>query len=183
MFSIELYQRYVNPTVGVFYAMIHNPNQIFLSDTQIFIPSNMNDSNGISIGILIKKVEILRRRNKPKEPCLNAWKRWDNLTLLRYTNKVGCTAPYHKRLQNFPMCTTERKMKEWRKFPSSTKEEKHYQPCQEMPRIDFIFNKDISRLGNYFLLNIQYPQKATIITQSRAVDGNALIGNIGGYIG
>ena len=33
------------------------------------------------------------------------------------------------------------------------------------------------------MLTIQYPQKAKIITQSRAVDGNALIGNIGGYIG
>ena len=30
---------------------------------------------------------------------------------------------------------------------------------------------------------IGYPREAKIITQSRAVDGNALIGNIGGYIG
>ena len=69
--------------------------------------------------------------------------------------------------------------------PASTKEKTHYQPCQEMPRIDFVNNKGVNTFKGYFIvmLNIKYPQDAKIITQSRAVDVNALIGNIGGYIG
>ena len=34
-----------------------------------------------------------------------------------------------------------------------------------------------------FLYAINYPEEIKIITQSKEVDGNSLIGNIGGYIG
>ena len=183
VFSIEFFRRYVKPVVGSFYAMIHYPNQFLLSDPGSMISSSMNDSKGLSLGILIKKVEILRRRNKPKEPCLTTWRNWDNLTLLRYTKDIGCVAPYQKPLYNFSTCSTKKKLEEWSMFPASTKEKSHYQPCEEMPRTDFVLAEDTKRPRKSFFFSVTYPPKAKIITQSKAVDINSLIGNIGGYIG
>ena len=45
-----------------------------------------------------------------------------------------------------------------------------------------ITHKDHGKKGT-LVVSVQYPEQAKIITQSRAVDFNALIGNIGGYIG
>ena len=61
--------------------------------------------------------------------------------------------------------------------------ENNYRPCQGMPRIDFTYADKIPPLKGMFIVTIAYPQEIKVITQSRAVDGNALIGNIGGYIG
>ena len=65
-----------------------------------------------------------------------------------------------------------------------TKNPKDYQPCQVMPRIDFESYKEFPDDSlKQFMLTVSYPQQVKIITQSRAVDVNSLIGNIGGYIG
>ena len=58
-----------------------------------------------------------------------------------------------------------------------------YQPCQQMPRIDFDLDQGKSDLKGVLVIGVGYPEQVKIITQSRAVDFNALIGNIGGYIG
>ena len=52
-----------------------------------------------------------------------------------------------------------------------------------MPRIDFELTEDLTNFKGHFTLTIGYPRQVKIITQSRAVDVNALVGNIGGYIG
>jgi hypothetical protein len=136
---------------------------------------------------MINKVEILRRRNKPKEPCMAHWKNWDELTFRRQTENIGCTARYHEVRQNFPVCSTAEEMLKWRNMMDIIKKEQYFLPCQGMPRIDFEFTEttktSLFNVTDLFTLTIGYPEQAKLITQSRAVDFNTLIGNIGGYIG
>ena len=65
----------------------------------------------------------------------------------------------------------------------TVKSEENDLPCQVMPRITHDVAKGLNPMNKEFWLNIQYPRRAKIVTQSPAVDTNALIGNIGGYIG
>jgi hypothetical protein len=180
---MELFLRYVKPKPGKVLTIVHNRNQLLLGDSFNVLSLDSNGSDGISIGMLINKVEVFRRRNKPKEPCMTEWKKWDQLALLRYTKYVGCSAPYQKSLENISTCSTKKKMKEWSIFSPLAKNQKDYQPCIGMPRVDFEFSKNLPRHKDIFMLTVGYPQQAKIITQSRAVDVDALIGNIGGYIG
>ena len=60
-------------------------------------------------------------------------------------------------------------------------------PCQEMPDINykhlFYYRKVAENETKVSKIVIQFPQRGKIISQSRAIDGQTLIGNIGGYIG
>ena len=59
-------------------------------------------------------------------------------------------------------------------------------PCQEMSFLFYQWTPWVSN-DSYeslsFPISVMYPDKMKIITQSQALDGHALIGNIGGYIG
>ena len=53
-----------------------------------------------------------------------------------------------------------------------------------MPRIDFdLIKGDNTRKEELMIISLGYPEEVKIFTQSRAVNTDALIGNIGGYIG
>lgn len=184
IFHMDFFRRYVASKKGEIVAMVHHHNQLLLADSFRFLSPDSNGSKSMTIGILVNKVEILRRRNKPKEPCLTDVTHWDLMEVLRYTKEVGCSAPYQKPLENFETCSTEKKMKEWNNFSPVQRNNKGNQPCQVMPRADFEFTTEVGiRWPNHFILGVSYPEQVKIITQSRAVDVNALIGNIGGYIG
>ena len=162
---------------------VHTRQQFFLQDSGKHISLKNNETNGSTLGLVIKKVEVLKRRNKPKEPCLEQYGNWDETAILGHMKHIGCSAPYHKVQPNIPICNTKREMKQWVNMVANIKHKYPNQPCQQMPRIDFeietrfIVNEGI--LGIF----VEYPEHAKVITQSRAVDINTLIGNIGGYIG
>ena len=131
---------------------------------------------------MISKVEVLKRRNKRSSPCLTNWENWDDTTLLKMITDIGCSAPYHVSHHGFPVCSTENELKMWHKMLASVRTKRDEQPCQVMPTLTY----DVLKLPNMepgISIIIGYPREAKIITQSLAVDVNALIGNIGGYIG
>ena len=162
--------------------LFHGRDQFLLSESGKFVVTDENTTNGISIILLISKVEILNRRNKRSSPCLTDWKNWDDLALSKHTSDIGCSAPYHGAYQSFPVCSTENELKRWHKMVPTVKSKRDEQPCQVMPRISYDVIK-MQNMDKELSITIGYPNEAKKITQSRAVDENALIGNIGGYIG
>ena len=56
--------------------------------------------------------------------------------------------------------------------------------CQRISKVDVstAFDGDSVAEG-YLTIILEYPAEAKIITQSKEMDGHALIGNIGAYIG
>ena len=177
-FKLEFYHQLKDTLV-----FFHGRNRLLITDSGKFIPSDENSTTGISKIIFIEKVEILQRRNKRSSPCLTNWKNWDGLVLLKFINEIGCLAPYHGFYQNFPTCSTAKELIKWREMVPTVKSEENDLPCQVMPRITHDVAKGRNPMNKEFWLNIQYPRRAKIVTQSPAVDANALIGNIGGYIG
>ena len=170
---------------------VHGPNQ-FLLQQQNFrsFSRNNNKSNGLSVDVRISKIEVLKRRNKRKEPCVTEWNRWDDLIVLKPIEKIGCSAPYHRSFNEFSVCSRKEDMRalynEWFKV----KNKFEHPPCLGTPRIDarFLFNhiKEINELTkntNIFRVFVRYPEQVMLITQTQSINGQAVIGNIGGYIG
>ena len=176
-FKLELF-KYLKQT----FAMFHGRTQFLLGDSGNFLPSDENATNGISITLLVSKVEVLKRRNKHTSPCVSNSNNWDELALSKHTNDIGCSAPYHGSYQTFPVCSTSYELKRWFKMVPMVKTNREGQPCQVMPRITYDV-LTMPNLDNQVKIGIGYPREAKVITQSRAVDLNVLIGNIGGYIG
>ena len=183
VYRLNLFLRYFKPSSRNVYALVHYPNQLLLADDVQIISSHQNESKGIHMFLNIASVEILKRRNKRKEPCMKSWRYLDELYLEQHIKGTGCRAPYHGAYTQFPVCSTKKQMKDSLYEVANIRSKMYYPPCQEMSKIDFEVKDDKILMEDVFMFTIMFPEKVKIITQSRAVDGHTLIGNIGGYIG
>ncbi len=90
-------------------------------------------------------------------------------------------------MKTFPFCDTERKMEQsvffWADDPGSA----YPIPCEGASNIGYTFSRvasENSRIDpSSLMLFVSYTNKIKTITQSRLIDGHALIGYIGGYVG
>jgi len=166
------------------FAVVHYPNQIVLASNVKLVSFDINGTYGEDIGIAISKAEVVKRRNKATDPCVVQWRNWNELALSKYIVDIGCVPPYLEKHETFPICSTMGELKRWSNIISTMKNQQDYLPCQQMPRIDYDFGTDdIDKNKEILTFSIGYPDQVKIITQSRAVNYEALIGNIGGYIG
>ena len=135
----------------------------------------------------MNNVEIIRRRNKQSNPCIED-QHHDLLMLHDKVMKLGCRAPYHTSIRNaMPICPNKEKMKLAHPSLTDNHHNKYYSlPCQTMSNIDFSFveqeDSDVQRAGSFEVL-LSPTDNYKMIEQSKAIDMQALIGNIGGYIG
>ena len=135
----------------------------------------------------VEMVELLRRRNKPSQPCSAEWKEFDDWILKRHIRDIGCRAPYMKAYENFPICYTQAKIKQ-SIFNWPDAAHKYPAPCEGKSQIGYSslrveYQKDIGIDPSSLMINVQYARKIKIISQSRLIDGQALVGYIGGYVG
>ena len=165
------------------YALAHGPHQSLLTNNIKVVSFDANDIYGGDITFKMSKIELVKTRNKPKSPFVMQWRDWDEFVSLRHIKDIGCIPPYYESHQNVPICSTMKEMKRWYNILATIRNEREYMHCQQMPGIDFEIYKGHNRTHGTFTISIGYPELVKIITQSRAVDVNALIGNLGGYIG
>ena len=200
-FGVEVknsYMKHVQAIMTVFKASLGNllrhigkvrvkfsyPQQI-LPDTKSeqLIWHDLNKITNIQI-FRIKTVEILKRRNKRKERCFEDWRNFDELVLKRHIENVGCRAPYHGPYKQFPVCDTQRKIKESVYEVGKVRSKYFPPPCNEISKIDYSFiSEQPDSKMKFVWLFVEYTDQLKLITQSQAIDVHSLIGNIGGYIG
>ena len=132
----------------------------------------------------VRSMEILRRRNRRNEPCMEEWKMFDRLVVAKHIEKHGCRPPYLSGHNAYPVCNSSKQMEQSR-FDMNSDLLKFYPPlCQEVSGLDF----EIDELGDQsntslFWLAGHLPKRIKLITQSKAIDVLAFIGNTGGYVG
>ena len=169
------------------FVSFNYPNQYLRSleaSTLIWHHSG-NESNRDIFDVI--SFEILKRRNKKNEPCLTQWRLYDDLVLQSHMKNMMCRAPYQKQFNNLKPCNTPFEMKSSIYNGHFDKEKIFDRSCQEMPTITYkhIFHYEPipQNETKKFMFFLQYPRRGKVITQSKAIDGQTLIGNIGGYIG
>ena len=167
------------------WSVLSYPNQMLRVDQDgERIWNDLKDTSKMT-SVNIKQVELLRRRDKTTDPCFSHWNDFDDFLLHEKIERVGCRAPYEKEYKNFSICDSRTKMEDsiflWYEYGN-----KYPPPCHGISSIvsfvhemsSFIL-QDPSALGIY----VTYPDKIKLITQSKKVDGESLIGYIGGYVG
>ena len=183
VFSREL--RHILEKVGNVYMGFNFPEQL-LQDYMGGQYWNKLNTTGYAEWFKVTTVELLKRRNKPSQPCLTDWKELDNWILRQHIRDVGCRAPYMNVYKNLQICKTKSKMKE-SVFDWEYASNKYPPPCETASNIGYTFSSvatqdkyvDPSSLSIF----LTYTNKIKIISQSRLIDGQALVGYIGGYVG
>ena len=128
---------------------LHYPNHFLSSEKNIKYTWPIRDSNdGYLSRYIIKSVEILKRRNKGKRPCME-WEDYDDSIVTNHIRKVGCRAPYQKAVERLPLCSTQQSM---RNASSLQIKNDHMllPPCKYMGKISYNFEEtDMSRTNHY----------------------------------
>ena len=183
VFKPELRQQL--PRTGQVYMGFNFPHQVlqdYMGGRYWDNPNKTGDSEWFKVST----VEILKRRNKPSQPCSTKWEELDDWILKQHIKNVGCRAPYMKAYEKFPICGTQEKMKQsFFKWPDATY--KYPTPCEGASNIGYEFY-NVKFQEQFFdpaslMVSVSYTNKIKIISQSRLIDGQALIGYIGGYVG
>jgi len=182
-FTLDTFAQNFMSTKQIF-VVFHAPSQIVLSPNHQFFSFDINHTDGFYLYLQINKVEVVKRRNKPSNPCIQQSRNWDDVIFLKHIKDIGCVPFYYNLHQEYPFCSTINDTKKWYDIWTTLKNDADYLPCQTMPRIDFSLTQTGYKVPKGSLLvSVAYSEQVKVITQSRAVDFNALIGNIGGYIG
>ena len=176
--------REILPEFGQKFVMFNYPQQILRNLGGSHNIWQNKEKTKTSEFFQITFIEILKRRNKNNNPCLVEWMNFDKIIMKKHIESIGCRAPYQKPYNEYPTCNTQKEMKDSVYEGKRLASQYVHVPCQEMSNLVYKHNLQ----ENFFIrqtleIVIFYPDKAKIITQSQAVDGHSLIGNIGGYIG
>ena len=102
-FNSSLYPNGIRPTSKrSTWVVLHLPNQVSLSWS-----SGKNswpkryEKKEYYMAFKLQQIDILKRRNKRKYPCLSDDLNFDQVILDDYLEKVGCKAPYQKTNKSF----------------------------------------------------------------------------------
>ena len=129
----------------------------------------------------INGIEFIKMRKGRNQDCFFDWKSFDLRLLERHITMKGCRAPYHKHAHpSYPLCRNDTQLKEYAYVYDQVRAEYYPKPCQRITKLDF--QTDFKSVSDWGVI-ILYPEEVKLITQSKEVDGHALLGNIGGYIG
>ena len=129
------------------------------------------------------QVEILKRRNKEKDPCISDDLNFDQIILDDHLNNIGCKGPHQKTSQRLNICSSTEKMNE-ANFDLVVKK-KMKKACTSASTLGFNYHEvDVSLKGSdRFYVKIHYPYQYKEIVMIQAVDIETVIANAGGYIG
>ena len=169
------------------FSIMHYPNHLFkmIPTKRWAVKRESNDK--YKMRYRIDGVEVVKRRNKKSRPCYD-WSNFDAKIIENHIKKVGCRASYQPAFEDVPVCLSQ----EGTNDASQDRVKLEYgiePPCKSMETIYYTYSEADSshthaaEQNMVEILIAPYNKRFKEILQTRAIDIQALIGNIGGYIG
>ena len=98
----------------------------------------------------IENIDVITRRNKKDDPCIEEWDNYDKQFIQNWMNNVGCR-PIHWRFReknHLPICTNASQMKQFSNQPRTSDVEYFYPPCKVIERLQYSYHEsDIDYKG------------------------------------
>ena len=132
--------------VGYPGILFHYPGQFLLSNQKHKWPYVKLSS----VEFYITGMEVLKRRSKRKERCLEKWKDYDDLVLKRHIENHGCRLPYQEPYKQYPICSTENKIMESQYIPSMVRNNYDCLPCESLSKIEVEMDNEYDQRGNLY---------------------------------
>ena len=171
------------------FTLLHAPNQLLTSGQTLKFTGPMRKANdSYALRFKVKGVEILKRRNKRLQQCHENTKNYDFVIIEEHAKRVGCSPPYHDRIDGMPVCATKEKIAASR-FSFRFDNYGVQPPCEGIEKIYYTVEEDEMEgtdwinPGNFWIGSIIHDPKFKEIIQKRAIDIQGLVGYMGGYIG
>ena len=186
-YKVDIFPKIVRPTAYPL-AVLHYPQQMLLSaqaPTYKVIWNDGRNKSSLFSEFAITSFEIVKRRNKAKDPCKGDFRNYDDYVMEQHLQEIGCRAPYQNIGNNLPICSTQKQIKQAQFLPTTNQIQDYPIPCQTVENIQYDLHEDFDEsIGNeWWALALNMPDRFKEIRQSKAIDIQSLVGNAGGYIG
>ena len=162
-------------------AVFHLSNQFLIAEPNSVKKKwpKRTEKKEHSMNFIVNQIEILKRRNKRKDPCIKDDLKYDEVVLEKHLDKVGCKTSYQKTTQELKLCESKEKMEDASSPPKELK------PCTTASTVAYEYHEeDIDAIGpDVFYVGLVFPKHFKEITMVKAIDIHSAIGNSGGYIG
>ena len=180
---------------GGMHLFFHYPNQFSrsFSTNKRFWQIRKSDENSHHIRFYLKEMEVLKKRQKSDEKCLEHNQiEIDDWLMYHIMDEIKCRPPYwsDKLISNasFPVCNTKEQLykavQSFFNFFYGNKESNS--PCHEIMNlgIDYEEPEDRTVLNDTTRISLYYRSNTfKEIKQMRAYTGTMLLGNVGGFFG
>ena len=169
-------------------TFLHFPNQFLRSlPTVKFHWQNRSTNHQYVLSFAIDVFEAIHRRNKQNSPCIEHWTNFDKIVFDAHAKQFKCRPSYwNNNITNMPICDTLDKLKRATFSLNSEKTFQYPPPCYTIEKLAYTaqeFTNDDGDFDDFWIgVELMNPQFKEIV-QSRAVDFQTLVGNVGGYIG
>ena len=199
MFNNSIYPKGIRPSS--FYhpfstvVLLHLPNQIALVENlgKYTWPKRKQKSS-YSMDFTLQQIDVLKRRNKRNDPCIQDDLNFDQIILDKFLDKVGCKAPYHRTNKSLELCGVKNELKEASLYSLECK--KTMKTCTSISSLTFTYDEtdmdhtdelsgftDDGFGSDFFRVALDYPNHYRETKMIQAIDFQTVIGNAGGYIG
>ena len=167
----------------------HLPGQTILSlqsITKVCVQNTINMERWVDLRITI--LEIVKRRDKLRSPCMKDHKNYDHTIANELIDKIGCIPPYMQSKRNGTLCNTIEKLREaHRTLDLGSIPDRLTPPCLSIGTISHSTDA-YNTYPWYMPPNVSWfsfapPNKIKIINQVKDVHIQTVIGNAGGYVG
>ena len=126
----------LRPQSNGFIVLFHYPNQILSSLHTVMRQWKIRDNNtNYWMEFDVKNVDVIVRRYKKRlDNCIEDWKNYDNIVLMRHLENVKCRSPDQLTNTSFPICSNEIDMRRARLNlkPGGVR------PCKEVESINYV---------------------------------------------
>ena len=141
MFKTSIFH---NSSRSPFFGMItylHYPNQLMVAGkTKKYTWPERERYDKFEMKFLVNGVEILRRRNKMRQPCIENWQNYDDAVLVNHLNKIKCRSPYQNPSIEYPLCNTKDEIKNSHIYLNEGEISMH-PPCKAMEKVYYTFQE------------------------------------------
>ena len=126
-----------------FCTYLHFPGQKFTAyyTNKCDFTYKYNNSNNYRMTFDVQNVDVITRRNKLVEPCLEDWKTYDDQFMENKMNEIGCHPPHWKINSDLPLCSEAIQMKSFKTFEDTYDIYSFDSPCKEIYRLDYSYDE------------------------------------------
>ena len=104
----------------------------------------------------VKNVDVITRRNKIQDSCLENWRSYDKQFMENKMKTIGCKPPHWESSLNVPICSNKTQMKLFLRKPPTHEIVLFGPPCKVIERHDYFYYEREVDYSMYVLKVLQF---------------------------
>ena len=111
--------------------------------------SRDNKTKSYDMYFYVKNVNVISRRNKPQEPCVENWRNFDDYVMNHMMLQTNCRPVHWNSTLDLPICSNATQMKVFARQPTIGMIESLNPPCKSIDRLDYSY-LEVDRMKGQF---------------------------------